>query len=73
MSLLGSWLHDMLARIFDKVDLPLLLALLAVMLVSLLVQASAGDGNTHMVLAQGARFAAGLVAMVMTRFLVAEV
>ena len=65
MSLLGSWLRDMLARIFDKVDLPLLLALLSVMLVSLTVQASAGDGNTRMVLAQGARFAAGLVAMVM--------
>ena len=45
--------------------LPLLLALCAVMVASLVVQSSAGGGDSHVVIAQGARFAAGLGAMVL--------
>jgi rod shape determining protein RodA len=60
-----SWLRDWIAEFLDKVDWPLLLALCAVMLASLVVQASAGGGNSHVVIAQGARFVAGVFAMVM--------
>jgi rod shape determining protein RodA len=56
-------LREFLLKLFDKVDVPLLLALCAVMLASLIVQSSAGGGDSHVVLAQGARFAAGLGAM----------
>lgn len=58
-------LREFLLKLFDKVDMPLLLALCAVMVASLIVQSSAGGGDSHVVIAQGARFAAGLVAMVL--------
>jgi rod shape determining protein RodA len=59
------WLRDMTARLLDKVDLPLLLALLCVMLISLVVLASASGENSRLVLSQGVRFAVGIGAMVL--------
>jgi rod shape determining protein RodA len=59
------WLRDMAARLLDKVDLPLLLALLCVMLISLVVLASASGENSRLVLSQGVRFAVGVGAMVL--------
>lgn len=59
------WLRELVARLFDKVDLPLLLALLAVMLISLVVLASASGENARLVMSQGARFGLGLGAMVL--------
>jgi rod shape determining protein RodA len=59
------WLRDLAFRLFDKVDLPLLLALLGVMLISLVVLASASGENSRLVLSQGVRFAVGLGAMVL--------
>ena len=58
-------LREFLLKLFDKVDMPLLLALCAVMVASLIVQSSAGGGDSHVVIAQAARFAAGLGAMVL--------
>src|SRR4249920_3969582 len=60
-----SWLRDWIAEFLDKVDWPLLLALCAVMAASLIVQSSAGGGDSHVVIAQGARFVAGLGVMVL--------
>ena len=59
------WLRNGLARLLDKVDLPLLLALLCVMLISLVVLASAGGDNTRLVMSQAARFGIGVGAMVL--------
>ena len=59
------WAQAMVARLFDKVDLPLLLGLLAIMLISLGVLASASGENSRLVVSQGARFGIGLVAMVL--------
>ncbi len=59
------WLRDLGFRLLDKVDLPLLLALLCVMLISLVVLASASGENSRLVLSQGLRFAVGLGAMVL--------
>ena len=53
------------SRIFSRVDAPLLLALVAVMLVSLLVQSSAGKDPLHAVFAQGSRFILGLVILLL--------
>jgi rod shape determining protein RodA len=53
------------ARVLSRVDLPLMLALAAIMLVSLLVQFSAGDNAWRAVLSQGARFVLGAAALVM--------
>jgi rod shape determining protein RodA len=64
MIALLQWLRESVARLLDKVDLPLLLALLCVMLISLVVLASASGENTRLVFSQGARFGVGLVAMV---------
>jgi rod shape determining protein RodA len=61
LAALREWLLDFL----DKVDWPLLCALCAVMAASLVVQASAGGGDSHVVFAQGARFIAGLGVMVL--------
>lgn len=52
-----------LSRIFSRVDVPLFFALLAIMVVSLLVQSSAGDNAWHAVMAQGSRFVLGAVIM----------
>jgi len=57
--------RDLLGRLFDKVDLPLLLGLLTLMLISLIVLSSASGDNTRLVYSQAARFAAGLAAMVL--------
>ena len=59
------WLRESLGRLLDKVDLPLMLALLCVMLISLVVLASAGGDNTRLVVSQAVRFGIGLGAMVL--------
>lgn len=59
------WARDLVGRITDKLDLPLLLALLALMVISLVVLSSASDGNSRLVLSQGLRFAVGLGALVL--------
>ena len=59
------WAQAMVARLFDKVDLPLLLGLLAIMLISLGVLARASGENIRLVVSLGARFGIGLVAMVL--------
>ena len=60
------WLQAWLADWLDCIDLPLLIGLLLILSVSLVVLSSAGAAEgQHFVLAQGARFAAGLVAMVL--------
>jgi rod shape determining protein RodA len=51
-------------RWLSRVDMPLMLALTVIMLVSLLVQFSAGDNAWRAVIAQGARFALGSAALV---------
>ena len=64
MIALFRWLRELAGRLFEKVDLPLLLALLCVMLVSLVVLASASGENSRLVISQAVRFALGLGAMV---------
>jgi rod shape determining protein RodA len=61
IDILRDWILDFL----DKVDWPLLTALCAVMAASLVVQSSAGGGDSHVVIAQGVRFVAGLGVMVL--------
>jgi rod shape determining protein RodA len=56
-----EWIEELL----DKIDWPLLLALCAVMVASLVVQSSAGGGSMRVVFAQGARFVIGLGIMVL--------
>jgi len=58
-----SWLRDWLLMWLEKLDWPLLAALVAVMSASLVVQSSAGGGDSHVMIAQGLRFVAGLGAM----------
>ncbi len=65
MNALLRWLQAMAVRLFEKVDLPLLLALLCIMLISLVVLASASGENSRLVLSQGVRFGIGLAAMVL--------
>ena len=65
MSALLRWTRELFDRLFEKVDLPLLLALLALMVVSLVVLASASGENTRLVVSQGARFGVGLVALLL--------
>jgi len=60
-----SALREFVLRMLDKIDWPLLLALSGVMVASLIVQSSAGGGDSHVVFAQGARFVAGLGVMVL--------
>lgn len=55
------WLTDLGYRFTRTLDWPLLLALCALMGMGLVVMRSAG--GTHLVVAQGSRFAVGLVAM----------
>ena len=62
MSGLLRWIIGMAWRVLDRVDLPLLAGLMAVMATSLIVQASAG-GDARAVLAQGVRFGVGLAAL----------
>jgi rod shape determining protein RodA len=63
LNALLRWLLDLVARALRTVDLPLLGALLALMGIGLAVLYSAGAETPHLVMAQGARFAVGLVAM----------
>jgi rod shape determining protein RodA len=65
MMALLSWLRELLARLFDKVDVPLLLALLGVMAISLVVLASAAGDNTRLVMSQAVRMGVGLGIMVL--------
>jgi len=58
-----TWLREWLEELLDKIDWPLLAALCGVMVASLVVQASASDGGMRAVLAQGARFAVGCIAL----------
>jgi rod shape determining protein RodA len=58
---LRQWLEEFL----DKIDWPLFVALCGVMGASLVVQSSAGGGDSHVVIAQAARFAAGIGVMVL--------
>ncbi len=57
------WLRGLGTRFADTIDIPLLVALLAVMTISLFVLHSAGDSSMALVYAQGARYVAGLAAM----------
>ncbi|HZH44871.1 MAG TPA: rod shape-determining protein RodA [Lysobacter sp.] len=63
MNVLLHWFADRVARFARTLDLPMLGALLALMTIGLFVLYSAGDKSSHLVVAQGARFAVGLGAM----------
>lgn len=66
MSNLLRWLFDLGERFVRSLDLPLCAALAALMAMGLMVMHSAGGatgGSGRLVLAQGARFAIGLLAM----------
>ena len=63
MTIILRWLLDLLVRFTRTLDLPLLGALLALMVIGLAVLYSAGGQSTSLVFAQGARFAVGLAAM----------
>jgi rod shape determining protein RodA len=62
MSIILRWLLDLLVRFFRTIDLALLGALLALMVIGLAVLYSAGQSTT-LVIAQALRFAVGLGAM----------
>ncbi|MDQ3286946.1 MAG: rod shape-determining protein RodA [Pseudomonadota bacterium] len=62
MSVILRWLYDMVARFFRTIDLPLLGALLALMVIGLAVLFSAGQSGS-LVMAQAIRFGVGLGAM----------
>jgi rod shape determining protein RodA len=57
------WLFDLFLRFTRTLDWPLLGALLALMAVGLAVLYSAGNENSRLVLAQGARYGVGLGAL----------
>jgi rod shape determining protein RodA len=57
--------REFVEGMLDKIDWPLFAALCAVMGASLVVQSSAGGGDMHVVIAQGARFVAGIGVMVL--------
>ncbi|KRG70382.1 rod shape-determining protein RodA [Pseudoxanthomonas dokdonensis] len=65
MSEILRWLFGLIRYFLRSLDWPLLLALLSLMGIGLAVLYSAGGDaqGTHLMLAQGARFAVGLVAM----------
>jgi rod shape determining protein RodA len=58
---LREWIEEFL----DKIDWPLFVALCGVMVASLVVQSSAGGGESRVVIAQAARFVAGIGALVL--------
>ncbi len=60
---LFAWLGDLLRRFSRTLDLPLTLALVALMLVGLMVMQSAGNDRPGLVLSQGLRFGVGFAAM----------
>lgn len=60
------WLRAWLADWMDSIDVPLLIGLVLILATSLVVLSSAGAENgQHFVIAQGARFVAGLFAMLL--------
>jgi rod shape determining protein RodA len=63
MKTLLRWTIDLLLRFTRTLDLPLLAALLALMAIGLAVLYSAGNENSKLVLAQGARYGVGLAAL----------
>lgn len=63
MNAFTRWLRGLGTRFADTIDIPLLVALVAVMTISLFVLHSAAGGSMKMVAAQGARYAAGLCVM----------
>ncbi|MFC0676651.1 rod shape-determining protein RodA [Lysobacter korlensis] len=63
MNVILRWLFGLIARFMRTVDLPLLAALLALMVIGLAVLYSAADNSMRMTVAQGARFGVGLAAM----------
>lgn len=65
MIALLSGIRYSIVRLSSRVDAPLMAALLGLMAVSLLVQSSAGDNALHAVLAQGARFVLGSIALLL--------
>jgi len=60
MNAFTRWLRGLGTRFADTIDIPLLVALVAVMTISLFVLHSAAGGSMKMVAAQGARYVAGL-------------
>lgn len=58
-------MKSIMQRFFSRVDMPLLLALLFIMIVSLLVQFSAGGSSLKPVAAQGARFVLGIAVLLL--------
>ena len=63
MSAVLRWVGGLAWRWLDRVDLPLLAGLVAIMLLSLAVQASAAEGEWRPVAAQAVRFGVGLAAL----------
>ncbi|MFZ5656385.1 MAG: rod shape-determining protein RodA [Pseudomonadota bacterium] len=63
MNVLLRWLLDMLLRFTRTLDLPLLAALGALMVIGVAVLYSASDESTSMAIAQAARYGVGLAAM----------
>ncbi|MFD0725208.1 rod shape-determining protein RodA [Lysobacter brunescens] len=57
------WLYDLFLRFTRTLDLPLLGALIALMVVGLMVLYSAGNESPRLVIAQGARYCVGLGAL----------
>ena len=57
------WLLDLFLRFTRTIDLPLLGALLALMVIGLMVLYSAGNENPKLVIAQGSRYVIGLGGM----------
>ncbi|MBX3712120.1 MAG: rod shape-determining protein RodA [Lysobacter sp.] len=57
------WLYDLFLRFTRTLDLPLLGALLALMMVGLMVLYSAGNESPRLVVAQGLRYGVGLGAL----------
>jgi rod shape determining protein RodA len=63
MSVLIRWLLDMIARFVRTLDIPLCLALGALMVIALMTLYSAGNESPSIVIAQGSRFVLGLGGM----------
>ena len=58
-----AWFFSMLSRRTHAIDWPLMTALLALQLISLVILASAGGDDQRLMWSQAARFAAGLIAL----------
>ena len=62
MNTIFRWVFDIAGRVLRTLDGPLCIALAALMVIGLAVLYSAGGDSTSLVLAQGARYAAGFAA-----------